>query len=66
MNNLLYIVFNFSLQRYLGSLFSETYFLCSFEGSNTQIFALPYLLILIVFFLLAKQALRMFPQRMSG
>ena len=38
----------------------------SFEGSNTQSFALPYLLILIVFFLLAKQALRMYPQRMSG
>ena len=38
-----------------------------FEGSKIQSFALPYLLKLIVFFiLLAKQALRKFPQRMSG
>ena len=41
-------------------------FLYSFEGSNTQSFALPYPLTLIVSFLLAKQALRMFSQRMSG
>ena len=41
-------------------------FLYSFEGSKIQSFVLPYLLNLIVFFLLAKQTLRMFPQRMSG
>ena len=35
--------------------------LYNFEGSKIQSFALPYLLTLIVFFLLAKQALMMFP-----
>ena len=45
----------------LGELVLKDNVLDSFEGSNTQSLTLPYLLILIVFFLLAKQALRMFP-----
>ena len=66
MNNLLYIICNFLYTRISQEIVLRDQLLYSFEESNTQSFALPYLPILIVFFSLAKQALRMFPQRMSG
>ena len=60
-----FIIYCNFLLKYLGS-FSQRATFVQFEESNTQSFALPYLLILIVFFSLAKQTLRMFSQRMSG
>ena len=67
MNNLyIYINCNFYFKKTSREFFLRDQLLYSFEESNTQSLALPYLLIFIVFFSLAKQALRMFPQRMSG
>ena len=60
------MVCNFHYSEISQELVLKDNFLYSFEGNKIQSFDLPYLLILIVFFLLAKQALRMFPQRMSG
>ena len=65
-NNLLYIICNFLSTEISQEFVLRDQLLYSFEESNTQSFVLSYLLILIVFFLLTKQALRMFPQRMSG
>ena len=65
-NNLLYIICNFLSTEISQEFVLRDQLLYSFEESNTQSFALPYLLILIVFFSLAKQTLRMFSQRMSG
>ena len=65
-NNLLYIICNFLSTEISQEFVLRDQLLYSFEESNTQSFALPYLLILIVFFSLAKQALMVFPHRMSG
>ena len=66
MNNLLYIICNFLSTEISREFVIRDQLLYGFEESNTQSFALSYLLILIVFFLLTKQTLRKFSQRMSG
>ena len=54
MNNLIYIVCNFHYIDISRELVLRDNFLYSLEGSKIQSFALPYLLILIVFFLTSQ------------
>ena len=61
-----YIIYCKFLLKYLSQVFLRDQFCIVWEESNTQSFALPYLLILIIFLSLAKQTLRIFSHRMSG